>query len=137
MMRYFSVKEMIRCYREDSGDRCAGCRLTQPVRNMPNGIDDNIRALVTDVLDPAREVLGMPIVVNSGFRCPLHNARVGGVQNSQHTRGEAADIRCADNSRLAEIIIRNGRYDQLIIYPTFLHVSWKRVGGNRRQVIKK
>ena len=85
-----------------------------------------------EVLDPAREALGKPIVVNSGYRCPKHNAEVGGVKNSQHMKGEAADVCCADNKRLTEIIERNGKYDQLIIYPTFIHVSWKRSGPNRR-----
>ena len=95
----------------------------------------NTKALVENVLDPARERLGRPITVNSGYRCPKHNAAVGGVTNSQHMKGEAADIRCSDIRRLKQIIIDNGRYDQLIDYGTFLHVSWKRNGGNRRQII--
>ena len=98
---------------------------------------ENIEALVENVLDPAREKLGAPIVVNSGYRCPKHNAAVGGVTNSQHMKGEAADIRCTDIRRLKEIIISQGRFDQLIIYPGFLHVSYKRNGGNRRQIIDK
>jgi hypothetical protein len=97
----------------------------------------NIRALVQAVLDPAREKLGLPITVNSGYRCPKHNALVGGVVNSQHMKGEAADIRCADNKLLAEIIEQKGNFDQLIIYPTFLHVSYKRHGNNRKQIIIK
>jgi len=31
----------------------------------------------------------------------------------------------------------NGKFDQLIVYPTFLHVSWKRQGGNRKQILRK
>ncbi len=123
-MKYFTKEELIRCYRERKEDRCADCRLTAPVKKMPNGIDENIKALVEEVLDPAREKLGMPIIVNSGFRCPLHNKRVGGVPNSQHMKGQAADIRCADNKKLRDIIIKNGKYTQLLTYPTFLHVSW-------------
>jgi D-alanyl-D-alanine dipeptidase len=87
---------------------------------------------VHEVLDPAREKLGSPIVVNSGYRCPKHNKEVGGVANSQHMRGEACDIRCTDNKRLVQIIEQGGKYDQLIIYPSFIHVSWKRSGTNRR-----
>lgn len=99
---------------------------------------ENIESLVQAVLDPAREKLGKPIYVNSGYRCPKHNAEVGGVKNSQHLRGEAADITCRDNHRLAEIIEQKGNFDQLIIYPTFLHVSYKRHGNNRKQkIIKK
>ena len=90
-----------------------------------------------NVLEPARAKLGQPIRVNSGYRCSVHNAKVGGVFNSQHMNGEAADICCDDNHRLAEIIKENGCYDQLLVYPTFIHVSWKRRGVNRNQVIKK
>ena len=98
---------------------------------------ENVKALVREVLDPVREKLGMPIVVNSGYRCEKHNKDVGGVRNSQHLRGEAADIHCADNERLKQLIIENGKFDQLITYPTFLHVSYKRTGGNRHQRLKK
>ena len=98
---------------------------------------ENVKALVREVLDPVRERLGMPIVVNSGYRCEKHNKDVGGVRNSQHIRGEAADIHCQDNERLKQLIIENGKFDQLITYPTFLHVSYKRTGGNRHQRLKK
>ena len=104
---------------------------------LPPLARENVKALVREVLDPVREKLGMPIVVNSGYRCEKHNKDVGGVRNSQHLRGEAADIHCADNERLKQLIIENGKFDQLITYPTFLHVSYKRTGGNRHQRLKK
>ena len=121
-MKFFKEKEFV----------CKCCGELPPVAR------ENIEALVENVLDPARERFGKPIIVNSGYRCPKHNKEVGGVANSQHLRGEAADIRPSSTSsgtdlaRLAEIIEQNGKYDQLIIYPTFLHVSWKRSGVNRR-----
>lgn len=99
--------------------------------------EENIEALVVNVLDPARERLELPIKVNSGYRCPKHNAEVGGAVRSQHLKGEAADIHCANNERLAEIIIENGNFDQIIIYPTFIHVSYKRLGINRNQVLTR
>ena len=136
-MKWFNKNEMIRCYRERKQDRCRECRLPQPATRLPNGIEENITALTEQVLDPAREKLGMPIVVNSGFRCPLHNKAVGGVYNSQHVSGQAADVSSSDNRRLAKIIVENGKFDQLILYPTFLHVSWKRLGGNRQQILRK
>lgn len=125
--------------------RCCG--------ELPPFARENIEALVREVLDPARENLGMPIVVNSGYRCPKHNREVGGVANSQHLKGEAADIRPNTNctnrrsttdsgvnytnelARLRQIIIDSGRFDQLITYPTFLHVSWKKSGQERRRVL--
>ena len=137
-MQNFSKKELIRCYRENKQDRCKECRLPQPASRLPNGIEENIEALVDEVLDPARRKLGKPIVVNSGYRCQKHNLEVGGVKNSQHMVGEAADITCADVPRLKQIIVENGKFDQLIDYGTFLHVSWKRNGPNRKQkLIKK
>ena len=119
-MKYFAMKEF-EC-------RCCGSTGSPPV-------GENIEALVVNVLDPARERLGMPIIVNSGYRCPKHNLAVGGVKNSQHMKGEAADITtgsAAGNKRLERILTEMGKYDQLIVYPFFLHVSWKRMGGNRK-----
>lgn len=136
-MQYFKKEELIRCYRERKQDRCAECRLQQRASRLPNGIEENIEALADQVLDPARRKFGKPIIVNSGFRCPLHNGKVGGVYNSQHVSGQAADVRCEDNLKLARIIKGNGKFDQLIVYDNFIHVSWKRVGENRRQVLKK
>ena len=107
---------------------------------MPASARENIEALVEAVLDPAREKFGKPITVNSGYRCPRHNAAVGGVPNSQHMRGEAADVSAgsAQASReVGKIIEQLGKFDQLIYYPTFVHVSWKRIGKNRNQIIYK
>ena len=118
--------------------RCCG--------GLPPDARENIRALVEEVLDPAREILGGPVTVNSGYRCAKHNREVGGVSASQHLRGEAADITAGspeENKQLAKIIEENGRYDQLIRYMgpggkiRFIHVSWKRNGVNRKQVLVK
>lgn len=43
-------------------------------------------------LDSARELAGTPFNITSGWRCPKHNAEVGGKPESAHTTGEAADI---------------------------------------------
>lgn len=129
---------MARCFREN-GSRCRECPLKQPADKLPDGVEENLEGLVANVLEPARQRLGKPITVNSGFRCVTHNQKVGGVHNSQHMRGEAADVCCEDNERLAEIIEANGKYDQLIRYKgaggkiRFIHVSWKRNGVNRKQ----
>ena len=48
--------------------------------------------LITKVLDPIRERWQSPIYITSGYRCPALNRKVGGVENSYHTRGMAADI---------------------------------------------
>lgn len=55
-------------------------------------------------LDKVRAFLKRPLRVNSGYRTAAHNAKVGGVPNSAHTKGLAADIRCTDSGmRLALI----------------------------------
>lgn len=48
-----------------------------------------------------------------------------------------AVIHCDDNAKLAKLIVQQGRFDQLIIYPTFLHVSYKCTGANRHRVLRK
>ena len=42
-----------------------------------------------------RDALGVPVKVNSGCRCDKHNAKVGGVKGSKHTKGLAADLSCS------------------------------------------
>ena len=56
------------------------------------GVRLALEALVVDLLDPLREAIGRPIRVNSAYRCPRLNARVGGSSTSQHLKGEAADL---------------------------------------------
>lgn len=142
MSKYFSKQEMTRCFRAN-GARCKECPLKQPADKLPDGVEGNLEALAEHVLEPARQRLGKPITVNSGYRCQVHNKAVGGVANSQHMKGEAADVCCEDNERLAKIIEENGRYDQFIRYKRpngsvrFVHVSWKRNGVNRKQKLNK
>ena len=121
-MRWFKDKEFA-C-------RCCG--------ELPPFARENIEALVRNVLDPVREKLGKPIQVNSGYRCKNHNEAVGGVKGSQHLVGEAADLRIDGSpEELANAIKENGKFDQMIIYPGFVHVLWKRNGQNRKQVLRK
>lgn len=70
------------------------------------GFDDVSRELV-EGLQQLRDLAGKPITVTSGCRCPKHNAspKVGGVKNSQHLTGKAADIVIAGMSprKMAEL----------------------------------
>lgn len=63
--------------------------------DAPEAIRCNIERLCTHLLDPIRESIGRPILINSGYRSPEHNRRVGGSPTSDHLRGLAADIRIA------------------------------------------
>jgi hypothetical protein len=60
--------------------------------NCCGGQNECVPALV-DALEALRAIAGVPITVDSAYRCPVHNAAVGGVPNSEHTRGIAADIK--------------------------------------------
>ena len=66
-----------------------------------------LHVLVDQLLDPIREAWGEPIVVSSGYRCKELNALVGGVKNSHHMLGCAADLIAgnkADHRRLFKLI---------------------------------
>jgi zinc D-Ala-D-Ala carboxypeptidase len=72
----------------------------------------------------SRSQFGKPLKVNSGHRCDEHNAEVGGVEESMHTKGEAIDIshdefQPHERYRLSKILEEN--FDVVIAYPTFFH----------------
>ena len=88
------------------------------------------------LLEPARQVVG-PIIINSGFRCPRVNALVGGVKNSQHLWGEAADIRPKDPcqfQRLVDFLRTCEHTDQLLTSNGWLHISWAPFSSPRHYV---
>lgn len=101
-------------------------------------VRDSLKALVLDVLQPLRDKLGTPCKINSGYRCPELNKAVGGVPTSQHQKGEAADTVWEGMKpiEVARAAVRLGLpYDQLIVYPTFVHFSHKLHGDQRRAVL--
>lgn len=108
-------------------------------------VRDNIKALVDAVIQPLRDVWERPLAINSGYRCPEVNKAVGGVPTSQHTKGEAADV-CPfgrnghgdiEVVRQLAITARNLGlpFDQMILYPTFVHFSHRRNGAQRGQIL--
>lgn len=109
-------------------------------------VRDSIKALVDEVLQPLRDAWGKPLAVNSGFRCRELNEEVGGVPTSQHRKGEAADI-CPFGVRngkgdikvvteLARLAVKlKLPFDQMILYPSFVHFSHKLEGEQRGQII--
>ena len=114
--------------------------LTVTNTGLPNIPNDEQRAnltlLVDNTLDPARELIDAPITVDSGFRSPEVNAKVGGAKNSQHLTGQAADIVCFDNEKLFNLIKDNFPFDQLINEYNFkwIHVSFSNI-HNRKQIL--
>jgi uncharacterized protein YcbK (DUF882 family) len=98
-------------------------------------VRDSIQALTENVLQPLRDAWGKPLKVNSGYRCKALNAAVGGVPTSQHLKGEAADIAAGDPVKLARLAVKLGLpFDQMILYPTFVHFSHKLTGEQRGQI---
>ena len=88
------------------------------------------------LLEPARQVVG-PILINSGFRNLRVNALVGGVRNSQHLLGQAADIRPKDPRKFQLLVdfLKNSNYsDQLLTGNGWLHISWNPFAAPRHDV---
>ena len=121
---------------------------TAQARHIDNTPDEeqikNMKFLCDNVLEPLREQFG-PIIIGSGFRCPALNTAVGGVKNSQHKSGEACDIHLPSievGKKYFEFLKKLPIFDQLIWERNnprsnhyWIHVSVKRSGKNRKQVI--
>ena len=138
LTKNFSLEEMLR---SDTAKRCG--ITNKPKAEEETEVVENLKALCVEVLQPLRDFLGKPVVVSSGYRCRELNEKVGGVSNSQHLTGEAADIRVKDRRELIEImrfIMDDTVFDQLIREKSatgeWVHVSYKRNGNNRKQVFK-
>lgn len=93
----------------------------------PAEVINNLRELAKN-LQVLRDYVGKPIKINSGYRSPEHNKSVGGVANSQHVKGKAADIKIdgmtpREIAATIENFILVGKMKQggLGIYPNFVH----------------
>lgn len=67
--------------------------------------DEEVVGLKDDLvfkLDRAREFFGYPLVITSGYRDPVHNSDIGGAKTSEHTFGNAADIRAPQDTIMRE-----------------------------------
>ena len=106
----------------------------------------NLVYLCAHVLEPLRVAMNEPIKIGSGYRCEKLNKAVGGVYNSQHLKGQAADISIegdmAFGRKIFDYIKNHLTFDQLIWEHDkkgtyWVHVSYvyPDFGKNRRQVI--
>lgn len=113
------------------------------ISNMPDAFQlEAMKLLAEKVFEPAREYMNEPLIVSSFYRSKSVNAYIGGAATSQHTKGEAIDIKCSDNLKLFKFIKDNLEYDQLINefpnvlgQPSWVHVSYKNF-GNRKEALK-
>ena len=130
LTEHFTLREMI----------ASGTAISKGIRNLPTPeVVDNLRALCENVLEPLRRRFGV-IRVTSGFRCPELNKAVHGVKNSQHMRGEAADLHVTSLKqarRMMAYVQLNLDFDQLLLEQEmstgccWIHVSYVAQPGRR------
>lgn len=106
------------------------------IKNEPNQEHiANLTLLCQRLLEPLRVKYGEPFIISSGYRCQELNKEVGGVMTSQHTKGQAADVRVREPKKLLNLLMdMDLDFDQAILYPTFLHLSYDKE-RNRKQVL--
>lgn len=116
----------------------------EPHINERATIERNINLLVDNVLDPIRDIVRKPIIITSGYRSPQLNKMVGGVDNSQHMSGCAADfhVKGYNTFKMYKVFLyisNTLEYDQLIYYPSknFIHASYVENCNRYEAFIKK
>lgn len=134
LSEHFSLDEMKR----------SGTAIRLGISNEPDTEETEcLRQLCVNVLEPIRRRFGATRIT-SGFRCRKLNGAVGGAPDSQHMRGEAADIHisCRETGEKIYDYVRNNLdFDQLLFEHRmsngcrWLHVSYTRRRPNRRQAM--
>lgn len=90
---------------------------------------NNLILLTNYLLEPARAILNIPIIITSGYCCPALNKEVGGNEKSQHLNGTAADFVVKDEKLSLEDVFVKLRespfihYGQLILEKNWIHLS--------------
>ena len=94
---------------------------------MPPAVKENIKKLAQN-LEVIRSYFNLPIKINSGWRSEAHNSKIGGVKNSTHVKGKAADIVIkgktpAEVQNGIEVLIKAGKISEGGVgkYPNFTH----------------
>lgn len=119
MAIYFTIKEMT---------KSQTAKLYHIDNTPTEKVIGNLKKVMY-ILDMARVHIGKPILVNSGYRCQKLNEMVGGVQNSMHTKGLAADFRTGekeDINKMFEFLKKNQKdfkIKELINYKNFIHMG--------------
>ena len=129
--KYFTLSEFTRSHKA----------MRYGIDNSPNDAQlVEIKALSGNVLDPLRKATG-PVSITSGLRVLELNRMVGSSDKSQHTKGQAADIKIKGmtaEQMARKIIELDLPFDQLIVYAPsrggHVHVSHKSAGKNRRDI---
>ncbi len=105
----------------------------------------NLKLLCENVLQPIRDLYGMPLSVSSGYRSAALCEAVGSSSKSQHTKGQAADFEIfgIHNKEVSDWIVQNLDYDQCILEfwnpddpnSGWVHCSYNDA-GNRKQYLR-
>ena len=134
-MKYFTIEEL--CQSETAEK--------YKIDNTPSEeIKKNLETLVDCLLDPLREAWGSPIIINSGYRCPILNKAVGGSKTSSHMSGWSVDMR-PKNGKMEEFkkfvvqFIKTKFWDQCILEKSgnieWVHLSLYNNSGKQRMMI--
>lgn len=97
------------------------CRCGRPECDAPTSIDPD---LLTRLI-VLRDILGSPVRITSGLRCAERNRQEGGVPESEHLTGEAADIACATSPARFALLQAAGQagFTRIGIGRTFVHLD--------------
>lgn len=89
------------------------------------GSGEQMKLVFVERLDKVRKLVGRPLIINSGFRTEAHNAKVGGVDSSSHTKGWAADIRVEGSGQRLEVVhaALAAGFRRIGVARTFVHVD--------------
>lgn len=128
--QYFTLEELLR----------STTALNKKVENLPSfEVIEHLNELV-QFLDALRRDYGKPVYVSSGFRCPRLNTLVGGVPNSVHMRGWAADVYATDMAGFISFIkswAPGKAFDQIIIETSktsrWVHIGIRSNKGEQRR----
>lgn len=133
-----SISKSFSYHEFERSDVATEYRITNKIMSFE--VRDAIKSLVLNLLQPLRDAIGRPLNISSGYRCPELNShwRINGSSTSQHLKGEAADVWCATLTPydLACKVVELGlHYDQMILYNGFVHLSYKKAGMQRMQIL--
>ena len=134
-MKYFTIEEL--CQSETAEKYKTDNTPTEEIKK-------NLETLVDCLLDPLREAWGSPIIINSGYRCPILNKAVGGSKTSSHMSGWSVDMR-PKNGKMEEFkkfvvqFIKTKFWDQCILEKSgdveWVHLSLYNNSGKQRKMI--
>lgn len=128
LSKYFTLEEFT----------CSDTAKKKGIDNTPTTeVIVNIVRLHDNVVNRIRKCFGVPVIITSGYRSKKLNQAIGGSSTSQHCKGQACDFTVQGQSLISMFnwCKKNLVYDQLILEPNWLHISFN-IDNNRRQSLK-